>query len=41
MVGSNLLDVVGPRKERTVWEVETAVESASRSARVPWIIWDG
>lgn len=38
MVGSNLLVVVGPRKERIVWEVETAVESASRSVREPWII---
>ena len=39
MVGSDLRVVVGPRRERMVWEVETAVERASRSVRVPSITW--
>jgi hypothetical protein len=41
MVGSNLRVVVGPRRERMVWEVETAVERASRSVKPPWITWGG
>lgn len=39
MVVSNLRVVVGPRRERMVWEVETAVESASRSVKAPSITW--
>ena len=31
----------GPRRERMVCEFATAVESASRSVKPPWMIWGG
>lgn len=37
MVLSNLRVVVGPRRDNMVWEVETAVDRASRSVKAPSI----